>query len=379
MLEQASKLGVKEMINKQTQEGGEGSTNIQAQNIYIHGIDEKRAREICQEMNLQLRKEYSEEAFKIATTRVSEFENILMSKMDKVEGALEAFTDPSFQLLLLNAQKAAASTERIVDYELLSELLIHRFQRGENRLIRAGIRRAVEVVDEISDEALLGLTVFHSVQNFLPVTGDIFHGLDVLNDLFGKVIYGPLPTGMDWLDHLDILDAVRINSSNKLKSLSNYYSELLSGYTDVGIKRDSEEHINAVKILQSCGLSVDFLGIHELNNEFVRIRVRNKRSIEALEIREIIILNEQTVRKTTKVSKVHKEALDSIYDMYVQDAQLKSANVASLMDHFDRRASLNTLNKWWSELNVAIQLTSVGRVLAHSNAQRCDSNLPPFS
>jgi hypothetical protein len=76
-------------------------------------------------------------------------------------------------------------------------LLIHRFQRGENRITRAGISRAVEIVDEISDEALLGLTVCHAVSYFLPASGNIYQGLDVLNDLFGKIIYNKLPTGTD--------------------------------------------------------------------------------------------------------------------------------------------------------------------------------------
>ncbi len=60
-----------------------------------------------------------------------------------------------FQLLLVEAQKAAASTERVADYDLLSELLIHRFEKGENRVMRAGISRAVEIVDKISDDAML--------------------------------------------------------------------------------------------------------------------------------------------------------------------------------------------------------------------------------
>src|SRR5690554_3953823 len=98
-------------MTKQSQKGGDSSTNMQAQQMFVQvGIDEKRAREVFQEMNSQLRKEFTQEALQIANTRVSEFENSLMSKMDKVEGALEAFSDPSFQLLLLDAQKTAAST-----------------------------------------------------------------------------------------------------------------------------------------------------------------------------------------------------------------------------------------------------------------------------
>ena len=181
------------MIAKHNQKGGNDSTNIQAENMTITlGIDEKRAREIYHEMNLQVRKDYSLEALDIANKRITEFENKLMPKMEEVDGALEAFTDPSFQLLLVEAQKTAASTERPADYELLSELLIHRFKKGANRFTRAGISRAVEIVDEIDDDALLGLTVLHAVSNFMPVSGDIHNGLNVLNNLFGKLFYGNL-------------------------------------------------------------------------------------------------------------------------------------------------------------------------------------------
>lgn len=161
------KLGGIKMGNKQNQKAGDNSQQLQADNMIVHlGIDEKRAREIYQEMNLQVRRDYTKEALEIANSRVTEFENKLLPKMDAVDGALEAFADPSFQLLLVEAQKTAASTERPADYELLSELLIHRFQKGENRITRAGISRAVEIVDKISDDALLGLTVFHSVSYF---------------------------------------------------------------------------------------------------------------------------------------------------------------------------------------------------------------------
>jgi len=44
-------------MTRQNQKGGDGSSNFQAQEMVVHvGIDEKRAREVFQEMNLQLRK-----------------------------------------------------------------------------------------------------------------------------------------------------------------------------------------------------------------------------------------------------------------------------------------------------------------------------------
>lgn len=238
------------MESKQVQKAGDNAQQLQANNMIVNiGADEKRVREICQEMTLQLKNKYTEEALKVAESRVLEFEDKLITKMNEIDGALEIFTDPSFQLLLRKAQKTAASTERPADYDLLSELLVHRFQNGTDRNTRAGITRAVEIVDEISDEALLGLTVFHAVICIEPVTEVIQEGLDILNDLFGKLIYATLPNGNKWLDHLDILSTIRINNFVRLPNIEDIYSERFAGYIDIGIKKNSQEHYKAIELL----------------------------------------------------------------------------------------------------------------------------------
>lgn len=367
------------MINSQSQKGGDGSTNIQAQQMVVHvGIDEKRAREIYQEMNLQLRKDYSQEALNIANFRVTEFENRLMPKMEAVDGALEAFADPSFQLLLVEAQKTAASTERPADYDLLSELLIHRFQKGENRITRAGISRAVEIVDKISDDALLGLTVFHAVTHFFPASGDVHQGLNVLNDLFGKIIYGKLPTTNDWLDHLDILDAVRINSFGNLKKLQDYYPEVLAGYIEAGIAKDSEDYNKAIKSLETAGLPQNILVDHALNGDFKRINLTSRKQINSLTLQQPTVHNGQLLIIPKPLSDIQISALESIYELYNKDENLKQQNIKVLMDEWDKRPNLKVLKEWWNTVNTSFQITAVGKVLAHSNAQRCDKDLPPL-
>lgn len=367
------------MINSQSQKGGDGSTNIQTQQMVVHvGIDEKRAREIYQEMNLQLRNDYSQEALNIASSRVTEFENKLMPKMAQVEGALEAFADPSFQLLLVEAQKAAASTERPADYDLLSELLIHRFQKGENRIARAGISLAVEIVDKVSDEALLGLTVTHAVNSFIPLSGDIHQGLDVLNDLFGKIFYRQLPTGHDWLDHLDILDAVRLNPFGGLKKVEQYYPEVLPGYVDVGINKNSENHAMAIDILKSHNLPASILVEHVLNSDFFRLCVRSINSIDEISLVRPIIHNGRLINAQQKLSEEQKQAINSIYELYSKDGNVRQNNVISFMGEWNKRPNLKILREWWDNIPTSFAVTAVGKVLAHSNAQRCDKNLPPL-
>jgi hypothetical protein len=330
-------------------------------------------------MTLQLKKEYSREALKLASARVEEFENRLMPKMEEVNGALEAFADPGFQLLLVEAQKAAASTERTADYDLLSELLIHRFQKGDNRVMRAGISRAVEIVDKISDDALLGLTVAHAVTAFLPASGDIIQGLDVLDNLYGKIFYGKLPEGQDWLDHLDILDAVRLGSFGALKKIQQLYSETLDGYVDIGVEKNSEEYGKAVDLLKINNLPLDILIDHALNKDFVRIGVPRRNGISALELQYRFTNNGATVIQSTPLSESQIAAINAIYDLYKQDVNLKNKCVQVFIEEWDKRANLKILREWWDSIPTVFQVTSVGKVLAHSNAQRCDKSLPPLA
>lgn len=365
---------------KQNQKAGDNSQQLQADQIVVNiGIDEKRAREIYQEMNLQLRKDYSQEALSIANSRVAEFENRLLPKMENVDGALEAFADPSFQLLLVEAQKTAASTERPADYDLLSELLIYRFQKGENRVTRAGISRAVEIVDEISDDALLGLTVSHAMSQFFPTSGDIHQGLNVLNDLFGKIIYGMLPSGTEWLDHLDILDAVRINSFGNLKKIKQFYPEILAGYIDVGIEKDSENHQKAIEILTSKRIASSIIVEHALNKDFVRVNLSSKNQVNSLNLQHLQIKDGQISLQPIPLSEEQITALNDVYNLYKKDEKLKQENINKFMEEWDKRPNLKILREWWDNIPTSYQLTSVGKVLAHSNAQRCDKNLPPLN
>ena len=368
------------MMNKQTQKGGDQSTNIQTDQMVVNvGIDEKRAREVFQEMNLQLRRDYAKEALDIANNRVSVFENRLMPKMEQVNGALEAFADPSFQRLLHEAQKSAACTERPADYDLLSELLLHRFRKGEDRVARAGIGYAVEIVDKISDEALLGLTVLHAVSNFFPVTGRVNQGLDMLDDLYEKIMYRELPTGQAWLDHLDILNAVRLTSFGGMKKIADYYPENMAGYIDVGIKKDSDNHTSALEILENNNLPENLLVEHSLNCDYLRIPISHKRQIESITLNPFNPSNGSVVLVPIKLTVAQVTALNSIYDLYIQDGGVKKENVAAFLTELDSRPNLKVLKKWWDDIPLAVTITFAGQVLAHANAQRCDNRLPPMN
>lgn len=372
------KLGGRMMAERQQQKAGDNSQLIQAGTVIV-GIDEKRAREIVDEKLHEVIENYSQEAHVIAETRINLFANDLIPKLIK-DSLLDELKDPSVQILLLEAQKTAAASERSADYSLLSELLIHRVKKGTDRNARAGVGRAVEIVDEISDEALLGLTAAHSVSHFLPIAGRITDGIRILDDLFSKLLYDILPDGNVWLDHLDILDAIRISPIGSMKKINQYYPEQFPGYVDVGFSKDSESFDRANTLILQAGLPADILFKHELRDGYVRLPLLSKSRIDLISITRTQVLNFNgqliPIPLQQRLTNDQKSAVLEIYGLYDNNAQLRKENISKFMGLWDSYDSLKKLREWWDKLPQSFKITGVGRVLAHANAQRCDPTIP---
>lgn len=354
------------MFERQRQKAGDSSQQIQAETAVIIGIDEKRAREIVDEKIHEVIKGYSQEAHAIAERRIKLFGNDLIPKLVKAS-LLDELKDPSIQILLSETQKTAASTERLADYSLLSELLIHRVKKGNDRYVRAGISRAVKIVAEISDEALLGLTVSHSAF-ITPTTGNVEDGIKFLAHLFDKVLYDLLPTGNKWLEHLDILDALRVDYLTHLKKFDQFYSERLSGYIDVGIDKATEDYQTAIKHMKESNLPSDILCDHELRPGYARLRLAN---IDRLDL--VTIPQQQLNGKIVQspLSNEQKQTVRCIYGLYSTGPVYKKQNITRFFKLCDKYDSLKKLRNWWDySISRAFTITSVGKVLAHANAQR---------
>ena len=274
--------------------------------------------------------------------------------------------------MLIEAQKAAARSERPVDYDLLSELLLHRVKNDSDREKRLGIKKAVEIVDSISDEALLGLTVFHAVSRFSPESGDLDAGLDRLDNLFNTLFYSDLPEGTHWIDHLDLLGAIRVNPIRKLMPLLDYYSNMLDGYVCVGILKGSENYFKAIDLFASIGVSKDFLVDNVLNPSYVRLNFPQQNSFES--INKLIAPNVMIPLSAKEII-----TLNNIVSLYNKDPQLLQNVKNSFSGKWKMRKSLNQLNNWWEKIPYAFTLTEMGIVLAHANAQRCDNSLPALN
>lgn len=366
--------------DSQSQKAGNNSNQLQISNLTI-GIDEKRAREIFDEkLNLAI-KDFSDEATRTATKRINNFENLLIEKMTKVEDALTAFADPSFQVLLLEAQRTAAASEREFDFELLSELMFDRFQRGQNKLIRTGINRAVEIIDEISDEALLGLTAYFVYSNIVVNSSSVETSLNILNNLFKKIVYDKLPEGQDWLDQLDILSVIRLIPFSKPTNIRDTIFESLNGLMAIGISKNSEDLIKAKEKLIKNKIPLNILVDNKFLNDYVRLDVSSRNMIEEIHLTNGItynIYNSLNPPKRIQLSQNQKNVLYEIYDSYKIDSTLTMEIKNKFNVIFESYSELLMISKWIDNLPFNFQLTSVGRVIAAANAKRCEPSLPNF-
>ena len=191
--------------------------------------------------------------------------------------------------------------------------------------------------------------------------------IDLLNDVW-DFISKPVKKENEWYCLQPIV----------VKKINEYYPEQLSGYTDVGIIKGSENHNRAIELLHNHNLPESILIEHVFDHDCVRLCVRNRYGLDEVHLSRRLNYFGGAVYQNEKLSEEQKNALRGIYDLYSNDVDKKQQNIKAFMSEWDRRPSLKKLREWWDQIPTVFTITSVGKVLAHSNAQRCDNSLPPL-
>ena len=157
--------------------------------------------------------------------------------------------------------------------------------------------------------------------------------------------------------------------------LKEYYSTVLNGIVTIGIKKDSEEHRNAISILQNNRLVVSNLLVDNyLLPDYIRVNIRNFDAVNELFLIHTLGNN----RMSVPMSEQQKSAIKSIIELYSKDIQLKNDVEKKFLLEWNKRPHLALLKDWIEKIPNSFSITSVGKVLAHANAQRCDDKLPPL-
>lgn len=350
---------------KLTQKAGDNAQQIQAGTVIINnGINETQARELYSEMSKKAMQEYTAESHLLIEKRINDFANVFIPRLERIENGFQEFADPEFQLELRKAQVTSACTDEQADYEMLSELLLHRIENKEKRRIKASITKAIEIVDKIDDESLCGLTIAYVVEQFIPVSFSISDGIQKLSELFSKLLVSELPRNSSWASYLDILDVLRTSQMGKLINLTVFFSKKLNGYTSIGIKKDSNDYEKAKEILKSVNLSENALVQHELLEGYVRIPVVNYDGISEFSI------SFPSPLESRKINDKEIAALKAIWELYSHEKEKEEETNTKFKELWDSFPALKQIREWWDSIPNSFSITPIGKVLAQANAQR---------
>lgn len=303
----------------------------------------------------------------IALARIDDLKQLTLPRIEKMEHALEDLKNPASQRFLLEAQQEAMVTDSPDAMKLLSDLIVEHINNYSHKDKQVTIRHAVKVISEIDPEALRAMTLFHILRSIVPTRGNVSEGLKTINDLIHPLLSSPLPTGSHWIEHLALLNTIRIIPTIRISLLEDYYTQQADGYTCIGIKENSPQHIQAKELLKKAHLSPETLVPNELLPGYVRIPVFSKTFIF-----QGFLTNGKEKRNITPEE---EQILFSIFDLYEQNSELQLQVIKTFKSRFSQFESLATASEWWNHIPVYFELTLVGMVLAVLNGKRYNSDI----
>lgn len=383
-------------INKSEQTAGDNSTQVQAgtvNNYYnttnIVGIDEERARTICKEEYAIAKANWTQEAQGIAQERVMALEDKLIPKMKQHDETLKIFGDPAFQFVLRKAQISAASSGEERDLDMLSELIVHRAEQNGKRERTLGITKAIEIIDQIPESSLIGLSTFYAIDRYESKSFDIHQGLKTLDNLYKSILNDiELPVGTQWIENLDVLSAVRMGSSGirSFKKMEEFLSNQLA-YLPMGIERNSQEYNEILSELHKVGLYDPKEEIAELNED-------NGDNKKVLKI-EMPLFKEHPLREgflicayppeaftegnsiSIKVNLGAQEldislnreqflAFKHLSEITYKDGRNVESLTLKLIKEWDNYENFKNVRIWWNQLPIFFTITPIGVAIANA-------------
>lgn len=346
---------------KQTQTAGNNASQNQFENLNNCNItinDKEFIRAIATEVfakeMLNLYRACTQDAMKLAKERDKMFAETFIPRLEKIESILDSLKDPDFQFMIQDARETASKTDRKEDWELLSDLLIYHIEKGQSKFIDSGIKRAIKIVNELDLEALCALTVFCAFRYYTPASGNIKDGLSVLNNLFGKLISITLPTGDMWLDHLDLLGAIRVSPAIRFSKSKDFLCSIYTKFVCIGVKKGSDELEKVIEILKTNNIPCSVLVNNECLDGYLRLDIANENELKIEE----------------------REALLQVRNYYSKDNVSMHLACDNFIKMWDSYKYLKIVREWWDTLPYAFSVSHLGRVLAQTNLKRIDPTLP---
>ncbi len=363
------------MNNKSTQKANDNAIQIQADTVKL-GLTEEDVRAMMIYEGKRILAESKLIASDVAIERINAYIDVLIPRLIKAE-IIQAFSDPAIQVLLNKTEKTALCTNRESDYEMLSELLINRVKKGNDYVVKAATNKAVEIIEDISEEALLGITLLFAVKKLVPEAGISNVGIQVLDSLYGKLINNDkLPVEQYWIENLELVQAIRIIPFSADSKFNEILYKSLEGYFMDGINNSSERYKEVVKKISEANLPPSLLVKNPYLDGYYLLAFSWIEKIGEIKINRL--LGNQKVIEFGLTDK-QIDLLKDIYNSYEKNPNNINLIKNKFKEQLKEYSNLEKVSLWWDN-NVAnkfnVQLTPVGNILAQVNAKRLDDRVP---
>ena len=151
------------MINdkNKTQEGGDGSSNIQAENVNVYnGLSYQDVKDIATDIFKANFLSLKDEAAQIATERAEEISEKILGKIEAINpGALEEFAQPAMQDALFTAQKEYAKSGDKELGDLLVDIIVDRAEVSQRNMLQIVLDESLHIAPKLTIGQLDTLTL----------------------------------------------------------------------------------------------------------------------------------------------------------------------------------------------------------------------------
>jgi hypothetical protein len=209
----------------------------------------------------------------------------------------------------------------------------------------------------IDDAALQGLNMLWFVSVMTPGGQSMTQGIGQLEDLLGRFPSDNLPQGRRWLDHLDMIDLVRITAGGiaTLKKFVPLFADKWPGFFSTGI----DEATAAGIMKQSLQRGINCLQIveHELKPGHYRLKYYGLGQL----------------RVVMKANAVPDEDIEFVVNLARDQGNVEMRDdslIPQLEAAIEASPLLSRIRSWWDQIPDYPQATSAGVAIAYANSRR---------
>lgn len=339
------------MINDKNlrQEGGNESTNLQAQNITINqGISYKDAKEIAIDVYKSNYLQLSQDAATLAAERATKItENFLDRLRSENEQYLQSMREPSMQMALYNAQKAYATTGDDDLEEVLVNILVERAAQDKRNLKQITLDESLVVAPKLTLEQMDALTL-----NFLlsKTNNTQLINIETLTNYLQKEIApftATLQMESSAFEHLQYAGCGSIMETSYIFPIEYLFRSQYKGLFSNGGSADEYKDL-----LQDSNLSLHLVTRCLRHSNLFQIKAVNDRTID-------LICKDKNL--PDEINLKAKQLLES----HTMSQQEVKEEILRLCPEIDR------LFQAWEKTNISkFNLTTVGIAIARANHKR---------